>query len=73
MSKITQLKLVRKLRPEILNEEFKESTPLTEYECPVCDMPMFLSPGQIMGCHKHCRKEFKATLRNQQKHDATKI
>ena len=65
MTKITQLKKVRKFAPELLGEDFADKSGRHAYECPVCSQPMLLSPGQIQGCHRQCRKEFKRRLRIQ--------
>lgn len=59
MSKITQLKKIRRNAPELLNDEFRFKTELKEYPCPVCDLPMYLAPGQIQASHKKCKKEFR--------------
>lgn len=59
MSKITQLKKIRRFTPELLNDEFKHETKLEKFPCPVCDLPMYLSPGQIQASHKECKSEFR--------------
>lgn len=67
MTKITQLKKLRKYLPELLKPEFAQGVERVEYECPVCGGPMPLSPGQIQGCHKECKPQFKRFIRKAQK------
>ncbi len=65
MSRISQLKKIRRYTPALLNDDYKTETTLTAYECPICPKPMLLAPGQIQGCHRECRKEFKRRLKIQ--------
>lgn len=38
------------------------TVPLTERECPVCELPMQVAVGQLMFCHKECKSRYKRAL-----------
>lgn len=76
MTRTTFLRKVRKFHPTDKNGDsvfsdptFVDGIPKGEYACPICDILMLVATGQIMGCHRWCRKEYKAMLRNMQKHE----
>ena len=39
-----------------------------EAECPGCGKPMYVAAGQVMLCHKACKKKVKDILRKQKQH-----
>ena len=73
MTRITQLKKVRKFMPEVLDENFEEKSRRVAYECPVCLKEMLIAPGQIQGCHRECRKEFKRRLKIQNETEMSNV
>lgn len=60
MTRITQLKLLKKLNPKLAADpEFQRETAPGYYPCPVCGETMVLSPGQIQACHRDCKEMYK--------------
>lgn len=59
MSKITKLKLYRKLNPEAIKEEFRGLNKRFEAICDYCGEVIYYSIGQIVLCHKACKKPLK--------------
>lgn len=49
--------------PEVLKEEFQVPVGRDIFPCPVCQLPMFVSIGQIVACHKECKNEYKRLMK----------
>ena len=68
MTMVTQTQLIRKY--EVIDNKLVKrlkplpSLPNMEKTCPVCKKIMYVSDGQIMRCHKKCKKEYKEYIRN---------
>lgn len=68
MTRAGEIKIARKFFPDLIDPE--KIKPM-EVPCPVCDKPMRVSVGQVIGSHKECRKEFKRMSREQEKYNIT--
>lgn len=64
MSKYTNLKLHRKFEKVgkgdiVPRSEILPVVERKEVECPVCHKPIYISVGQIIYCHRECKKRLK--------------
>lgn len=65
MTRRSNLKRLRVEHPEALKDAFKDAADREPFPCPVCNVPMFLSIGQIQKCHPECKTEWKRIIKKQ--------